>query len=54
MNFHIEIYNKIWGWGKIASFENLFDCEDCKSFLAEKYEDYAFRVKDGLEEEENV
>jgi len=44
MDFYIEVKNTKGKWERIASFQNECDCEDCKAFLAEKYEDCEFRV----------
>jgi hypothetical protein len=44
MNYHIEVRNSKGKWELIASFQNECDCDDCKAFLAEKYEDCEFRV----------
>lgn len=44
MDYLIQVENSRGKWETIASFQNECDCEDCKAFLAEKYEDYKFRV----------
>ena len=44
MNYHIEIKDSKGRWSRIASFENFCDRDDCKAFLAERYEDCKFRA----------
>lgn len=46
MNYYIEVKNSDNTWEIIANFQSECDCEDCKAFLAEKYEDCEFRVKE--------
>jgi hypothetical protein len=45
MDYHIEVKNTSGKWEVIASFENMCDRDDCKSFLEEKYEDCKFRTR---------
>ena len=47
MSWFIEVRDSKEDWSAIACFVNECDCEDCKAFLAEKYEDCEFReIKD--------
>lgn len=45
MNYHIQVKSGSGKgkWQRIASFDNECDRDDCKTFLAEKYEDCQFR-----------
>ena len=48
--YHIEVKGSKNKWQRIASFDSECDRDDCKYFLAEKYDDCEFRTADGEDE----